>query len=69
MAKPKSISLDEVPKDDMVICPECGVLFIKTVKGETWFFFERKGVYCPVCDTLVVKSEKPKKQDEDNSWI
>lgn len=69
MAKIKSISLDEVPKDQMVICPECGVMFVKTVTGESWSFFEGKGVYCPVCDALVVKSEKPKKQDQGNSWI
>ncbi len=69
MTKLKSISLDEVPKEHMVICSECGVLFIKTVRRKTWSLFGGYGVYCPVCDALVVKSEKPKKEDEGNSWI
>lgn len=62
MEKPKSVSLDEVHKEDLAICPNCGVLFVKKVKGEERSFWtDTVGVYCPVCETLVVKkTEKGK---------
>jgi len=62
MAKAKLISLDEVLKSEIAICPECGVLFVKTVKGETGFF--QVGIYCPVCESLVVEKELREEEDE-----
>ena len=63
MAEPKLISLDKVRKDDVAICPECGVLFVKTIKGEERSFWTGTAeVRCPACDSVVVgKSEKGKR--------
>jgi predicted RNA-binding Zn-ribbon protein involved in translation (DUF1610 family) len=60
MGKPKLISLNEVRKEDVAICPECGVLFVKTVKCEERSFWTGAlEVHCPACDSVVVrKSEK-----------
>lgn len=62
MAEPRSISLDEVRKEDVAVCPSCGVLFVKTVKGEERSFWTGAlEVYCPACDSVVVrKSERAK---------
>lgn len=57
MAKPKTISLDDVLKSEIAVCPECGVLFVKALKGETWSFWTGTGIYCPVCDELVIGKE------------
>jgi hypothetical protein len=53
MAELKRISLENVSKSDVAVCPKCGVLFVKSVKGEKWGLFTPRGIYCPVCDTLV----------------
>ena len=60
MGRPKHVSLEEIQKQDVAICPECGVLFVKTVKGEDRSFWSgATGIYCPVCESLVVrKGEK-----------
>jgi len=62
MAGPRLISLDEVRKEDVAICPECGVLFVRTVKGEERSFWTGVlEVFCPACDSVVVrKSERGK---------
>ncbi len=63
MGGPELISLDEVRKEDVAICPSCGVLFVKTVKGEERSFWTGAlEVCCPACDSVVVrKSEKDKR--------
>ena len=56
MAEPRLISLDEVRKEDVAICPECGVLFVKRVKGEERSFWTGAlEVCCPACDSVVVR--------------
>jgi hypothetical protein len=57
MTKQKLISLDEVLKEDVLICPKCGILFVKTVRKEEWCLFQGTGVYCPACETLVMKKD------------
>ena len=61
MATQRRITLDDVLKSEIAICPECGVLFVKTVRGETWGFWDGSGIYCPVCEGLVT----PGKEAED----
>ena len=55
MSDSKSITLDDVTKSEVVICPECGVLFVKTVKGPTWGFLGGTKIHCPVCDSFAAK--------------
>ena len=55
MGKPKVISIYDIDKEDVLVCPECGVLFVKTIRGEEWSFWTGTGVYCPVCESLVIK--------------
>lgn len=54
MEKGKAISLESVKKDDIGICPKCGTLFVKSVRGEKWGLFTPRGIYCPVCDQRVL---------------
>lgn len=58
MAEPKLISLDTVLKEDVAICPKCGVLFVKTLRDEEWSLLEGTGIYCPVCGSLVVETDE-----------
>ena len=58
MSDPRIISLDSVSKSDVAVCPKCGTVFVKTVKGITRGFLRRTGVYCPVCDSLAIKWSK-----------
>ena len=62
MAEPRLISLDEVRKEDVAVCPEDGVLFVKTIKGEERSFWTGAlEIRCPICDSVVVrKSERGK---------
>lgn len=53
MKKPRNISLDTVRKCDVEVCPNCGIIFVKTVKGETWGLWHGRGLYCPACDFFV----------------
>ena len=60
MGSPKVISLHEVRKEDVAICPECGVLFVKTVKGaERSLWSGEPVVRCPACDSVVIKKSGP----------
>jgi hypothetical protein len=55
----KLISLDEVRKQDVAVCPEYGVLFVKTVKGEERSFWTGAvEVCCPVCDSVVLRKRE-----------
>ena len=59
MAEPRSISLDEVRKEDVAICPWCGVLFVKTVKAEERSFWTGAlEIRCPTCDSVVVRKRE-----------
>ncbi len=58
MAKSKLVSVDEVPKRDVLICPDCGTLFVGSVKGEEWSFWHGTGVFCPVCESLVIEKKE-----------
>ena len=53
MNNPVSISLERVSKTDVAICSDCGVLFVKPVKGLSGGLLFRKGYYCPVCNKFV----------------
>ena len=55
MSENKPISLDDVDKSDVAICPDCGTLFVKTLKGPDWAFFGGTKIHCPVCDSFVTK--------------
>jgi len=57
MSEPEVISLDKVEKSDVAVCPECGILFVKSVKGETKRLLGKTGFYCPVCESFVVREE------------
>ena len=53
MSDSEEIRLEDVEKNDIGICPECGLLFVKSIKGETSGIFTKRGVYCPLCDSFV----------------
>lgn len=55
MARPKKISLDNIEKPEVAICPHCGTFFVKTIKGVSFGFWRGSGIYCPVCETFVTK--------------
>jgi uncharacterized Zn finger protein (UPF0148 family) len=48
-------SIENVNKNDLGICPRCGVLFVNSIKGISNGLFRKTGVYCPICDVLVAK--------------
>lgn len=59
MERPKFF--DESLKDNISICPHCGILFDRKIKGESESLWDGFGVFCPVCGVLAV----PKKDQED----
>jgi predicted RNA-binding Zn-ribbon protein involved in translation (DUF1610 family) len=62
MQESRTISLDDVKQSDVAICPECGILFVKTVKGVTSDFWDGRGFYCPVCEHLVAREDEKGKK-------
>ena len=58
MTEPQIISLENVKKSDVAICPECGTLFVKRVKGPSWGFLGGTKIHCPACDTFVMSEDK-----------
>jgi uncharacterized C2H2 Zn-finger protein len=57
MGKHKPISLDDVNKADVAICPNCGTIFVKSIKGPDWAFLGGTKIRCPVCDEFVARKE------------
>ncbi len=47
--------LDNINRTDIGVCPKCGILFVKSVKGKGWGLVSGKGFFCPVCYCLVCK--------------
>ena len=56
MSNYKAISLEDVDKSDVAICPKCGVIFVKSLKGQSGGFLWVRGFYCPACNSLVCRA-------------
>ncbi len=55
MSLPEKTSLDNFNKDDIAVCPNCGVIFIKKINGQSFGLFSGRGYFCPNCDSFVTK--------------
>jgi len=58
MGETTSINLDSVSKSQVAVCQDCGVLFVKPVKGLSGGILFEQGYYCPVCDKFVCKENE-----------
>ena len=49
------ITLESISKSQVAVCPNCGVLFVKPVKGISGGLIFKRGYYCPVCGEFVCR--------------
>lgn len=51
----KQYLLENIQRNDIAICPECGVLFVKKITGQSFGIIKGRAYYCPQCDSFVSK--------------
>ena len=69
MNKPKF--LHEASQDDVLICPHCGTVFDKMVRGESSSFWDGKGYFCPGCNEIAesIPEEDEKEKENRKPWF
>jgi hypothetical protein len=55
-SKPE-VTLNSIRKQDVVFCPKCAVLILKHVRKVSKPLFFAHGIYCPICDQIIVREE------------